>query len=113
MPLGLPRAASHERRVVVRTPPSPPTGGTGADGCLEPGPRRSLHTKLSPDRLERDRARPRFDDDGGKTRRISPNLTENPGAATVSSPLRRGGRVVECAGFENRSARKGSGSSNL
>jgi hypothetical protein len=25
----------------------------------------------------------------------------------------RGGRVVECAGFENRSARKGSGSSNL
>ena len=28
-------------------------------------------------------------------------------------PPRRGGRVVECAGFENRSARKGRGSSNL
>ena len=27
--------------------------------------------------------------------------------------IRRGGRAVECAGFENRSARKGRGSSNL
>src|SRR3954468_51306 len=39
-------------------------------------------------------------------------LTAIIGAATVTRP-RRGGRVVECAGFENRSARKGSGSSNL
>jgi hypothetical protein len=40
-------------------------------------------------------------------------LTDSGASAIVSEESRRGGRVVECAGFENRSARKGSGSSNL
>jgi hypothetical protein len=37
----------------------------------------------------------------------------NQGFAGGNDVSWRGGRVVECAGFENRSARKGSGSSNL
>ena len=40
-------------------------------------------------------------------------LTRGEGSARLSNSTWRGGRVVECAGFENRSARKGSGSSNL
>src|SRR3954447_11354537 len=42
-----------------------------------------------------------------------PRLKSRPTSTTLRQRLRRGGRVVECAGFENRSARKGSGSSNL
>ena len=46
--------------------------------------------------------------------RMTGELTRRGGNVKVSAtPPRRGGRVVECAGFENRSARKGSGSSNL
>jgi len=46
--------------------------------------------------------------------REAPGKTEgNSGFAWGNDVSWRGGRVVECAGFENRSARKGSGSSNL
>ena len=41
------------------------------------------------------------------------NLTEETPSNKVTNNSWRGGRAAECAGFENRSARKGSGSSNL
>ena len=43
----------------------------------------------------------------------SRSLTAREALNKVPNSSRRGGRVVECAGFENRSARKGRGSSNL
>ena len=47
------------------------------------------------------------------SRRIACKTEVNDGFSEAELLSRRGGRVVECAGFENRSARKGSGSSNL
>ena len=54
-------------------------------------------------------ARPRI----ASTTAESNGLTAREASNKVPNPTRRGGRVVECAGFENRSARKGRGSSNL
>src|SRR5439155_21610922 len=48
--------------------------------------------------------------DSVKQRRV---LTSADGSATVTRTLWRGGGAAERAGFENRSARKGRGSSNL
>ena len=48
-----------------------------------------------------------------ETPAISRSLTVRKALDKVSGSSRRGGRVVECAGFENRSGRKARGSSNL
>jgi len=85
---------------------------TGTDG-------KSAQNRLSPD-LSLSGEFPRSSVQSGEVKsdtvpsRGTPGKTEgNPGFAGGNDVSWRGGRVVECAGFENRSARKGSGSSNL
>ncbi len=104
---------------------SPPADETKKTGAKRTAGTKTLLPGLSPDRT----LGHTFVDSDGTTARQVQDAKSNPDRAEtsetsrtlttsgvlnkVSSSIWRGGRVVECAGFENRSARKGRGSSNL
>ena len=85
---------------------------TGTDG-------KSAQNRLSPDlslggEIQRSSVQSgEVKSDAVRSRGAPGKAERNPGFEGSNGVSWRGGRVVECAGFENRSARKGSGSSNL